>query len=266
MAHRGEEARLGEVGLLGAPPRLVRDGLGGAELGDEQILLGPVADHRQCRRIETGRQDEEEELRAERHQRQRYIEEIGAPQIDRHQGDRDRNGRGHGRCRNCRGERGRRRNDEQGRGELEDLEAAMIGRHRIRRKHQDERPDQGADELGRDEARDPLADMNFAGRAGLELPAEREHGDMDGKRRRRPGHHQRRVDPDERCAGDDRDEEGQGVGRAETVAREDQKEFVVEGRARAGRRCQAFAFGADGARNLTAMLRPLAIDRRLVAG
>ena len=72
---------------------------------------------------------------------------------------------------------------------------------------------------------------------------------MDGERGRRPGDHQRGIDPDERGAGDDRDEEGQRVGGAQPVAREDQKEFVVEGRAGAGRRGQAFAFGPNGARD-----------------
>ena len=41
VAHGRQEARLGEVGLLGAPPRLVGIELGLLELGDEGILLGP---------------------------------------------------------------------------------------------------------------------------------------------------------------------------------------------------------------------------------
>ena len=39
MAHRGEEARLGEVGFLGAAARLVRHRLGRLQLGDQRVLL-----------------------------------------------------------------------------------------------------------------------------------------------------------------------------------------------------------------------------------
>ena len=41
VAHGREEARLGEVGLLGAAPRLVGVRLGLLQLGDQRVLLGP---------------------------------------------------------------------------------------------------------------------------------------------------------------------------------------------------------------------------------
>ena len=90
MAHRGQEARLGEIGLLGAPPRLVGIGLGLFELGDQRVLLGLKGQRRQRLAVEPLGQNDEIDLRADRERGDRQ----GRGALEAAQGEDDRQGHG----------------------------------------------------------------------------------------------------------------------------------------------------------------------------
>ena len=66
VAHRGEEARLGEVRFLGAVAGEVAVGLGALELGDELVLLGLQAEGLQRRHAEVAGEHHEIDQRAQR--------------------------------------------------------------------------------------------------------------------------------------------------------------------------------------------------------
>ena len=71
VAHGREEARLGEVGAFGPPPRLVGIELGLLEFGDQRVLLR--LERRRCaaRRVQAMDDDEEIADDADRHGRDR---------------------------------------------------------------------------------------------------------------------------------------------------------------------------------------------------
>ena len=66
MAHCRQKARFGEVGLFGAPPRLVGIGLGLLELSDEGVLLRLERQGRQRLGKKPLGQDDEIDLRRDR--------------------------------------------------------------------------------------------------------------------------------------------------------------------------------------------------------
>src|SRR6185312_8429496 len=94
MAHRGEELRLGDIGLLGVPPRLVRHLSRFFELVDQLVLFGLVHDLFELRIVKLPGQVEKEYLGADGHRRKRQIERVEAVQkyqVDRYrQRDRQR--------------------------------------------------------------------------------------------------------------------------------------------------------------------------------
>ena len=76
VAHGGEEARLGDVGGLRAPARLVGDRFLLLDLGDQRVLLGAELEHGQRRGVEPLGQEDEVDVQADRHGRHRHIERV----------------------------------------------------------------------------------------------------------------------------------------------------------------------------------------------
>ena len=264
MAHRREEAGFRQVGFLRPPPRLVRDGLGRPKLGDQQVLLGAILVHCQRRRIEPRREDQDEALGADRHHRQRDEENIAAGEIDDRQGRRDRNGAGDCRDRNGRGEHRRRRHRDQGGGEEEDIDT--VARAELGRDQKEERrPRDAADEFRRDEASRPAPNRDIGDRQAREVAAEQIHAEMNREHHRGPGKNLDNAEPDHGSGRNHGNEQRDDEGGAQPVLGEGQQQFVVEGRLGAGHRRQPLALGADRATDFVAMLRALAVDRRLVA-
>ena len=82
MAHGGEEARLGEIGLLGAPARFVGIGLGLLQFADEIVLLDAEEQALARHMVEALGQHHEEHLRRadEGEQREARVLERGDAQ------------------------------------------------------------------------------------------------------------------------------------------------------------------------------------------
>ena len=62
MAHRGEELRLGDVGLLGVPARLVRHLPGFLQFGDQGVLFRLMGDGLEAGGVELAREVDKEHL------------------------------------------------------------------------------------------------------------------------------------------------------------------------------------------------------------
>jgi hypothetical protein len=76
VAHGGKEARLGEVGFLGAKPRLLGDRLRALQLCDQGVLLGSEFEHIDHRRIEPAHQPNEVDVDPDGHGGHRPVERI----------------------------------------------------------------------------------------------------------------------------------------------------------------------------------------------
>ena len=113
MAHRGEEARFGEIGFFGPPPCLVGIGLGLFEFGDQRFLFHAEGERGERGRIEALGEDDEIELGGggENRQRQRFVIVIRLHEDD--DGERDRQQRGIDRIGNRRRDERAHRRDEQ---------------------------------------------------------------------------------------------------------------------------------------------------------
>ena len=73
VAHGGEKARLGEVGVLGAPPCLLRHRLGGLDLGQQRILLGAEGKQHQRGTVQLVGDIGEEGQRGDQHRHHQRI-------------------------------------------------------------------------------------------------------------------------------------------------------------------------------------------------
>ena len=152
VAHRRQEARLGEIGALGAPPRLVGIELGLLELGDQRVLfrLERQAGERGAMQP-VGEDDEvDEDADAQRRHQQR----LPARRRPEHVDDRDRHrqqaaGDGEG---NRRGDHRRHARDQQ---QDDQHERAGVGVGRLQQQDDEQRPGAAGEGLGDDEFAPP---------------------------------------------------------------------------------------------------------------
>ncbi|WID96098.1 hypothetical protein QO058_25740 [Bosea vestrisii] len=232
MAHRRQEARLGEVGFFRLAPGFVGVGFGGFEFGDQRVLLGPEFDRLDRGGIEPVGQEDEEELGAGRHQQHGDAVDVAAAAErqhdrpdDRHEGGVDRD-----RDRRCQrdGERAhhqqRRHQEEAGAGRLDADEEACK-----------QRPGQAVQQFGRGQELAPERDACGGRRFGQKTPAQ--HGGEAGGQhdQAQPARDLIERDPDAGCGGDQEREQQGARCAVQPVLREDADEFVIEGALEPGR-------------------------------
>ena len=225
VAHGGEEARLGEVGLLGARPRLVRDRFRLLELGDQRVLLGAELEHGDDGRVEPAHQPDEIDVHADRHGGHRPVERVVEQGEADDDGDRHRQGAGidDGHHRGC--EQHAHRDDDQHRGEDEGVRRLAL---RVRADEGDGRPTDAVEELGGGDLGAPHRRLAVVARRPDELPAQADEDALGDEHRAEPDQKLARRRPEHGAHGDDDGEQRRGDGGGQLVPHEHQQQLVLE--------------------------------------
>ena len=225
VAHGGEEARLGEVGLLGARPRLVGDRFRLLELGDQRVLLGAELEHGDDGRVEPAHQPDEIDVHADRHGGHRPVERVVEQGEANDDGDRHRQGAGidDGHHRGC--EQHAHRDDDQHRGEDEGVRRLAL---RVRADEGDGRPTDAVEELGGGDLGAPHRRLAVVARRPDELPAQADEDALGDEHRAEPDQKLARRRPEHGAHGDDDGEQRRGDGGGQLVPHEHQQQLVLE--------------------------------------
>ena len=257
MAHLRQEARLGDVGALGAAPRFVGNRLGLLEFADQRVLLGAGLERRERRRVQPVRQHGEIGLRGQRHGRENVVVHAAAQREIERDRDRHRRGRGAHRHRQGRGQHARHRDDEQHDEQHEGRGAFVGAHHRDHVRH----PGDAEEQVEDHEARAPARDIDPARGFGEELAALRRDDAVDAEHAERPGAGKRRPGPQagQRADGCDQQQDRDRGGLA--VLRELTQQLVVEGRRAAGGG-ELVAHPAHALVRVTPLRRGRALPRR----
>lgn len=242
VAHRRQEARLGEIGFFRFPPGLVGIGVGRFQLRDQRVLFGAEGDGRDRADIETVGEEDEEQLRRRGHHGGGQAVHVGAaPEIggdadhDRHDSGIDRHGdRG--------GEHHRQRADDQQRRRDEDLGP---GRIHLREDQQHHRPTDAVEALRQREGPAPGPDRNLAHGLRQKAPAQNDDDHRGQQHRADPGRDPIDGHP-EAGGGGHGQRQNQRTDRAvHAVLGENPQQLVVEGALEAGRGGQPLAHRLD---------------------
>ena len=237
MTHLGKKARLGDVGSLGAPARLVGDGLGGFEFAEQGVFFGARFNRGQRGRIQPVREQEEIALRGNHHDGEDVIVQ-GAfeAELERHR-RRHRHGRSEHRDWHAGSKHAgychHQQHDEQheGAGAFHDAD----------RMDQDEHPCQSKEQIEHDEAQPPGADFDRGGWLGQKLAAFGDDDGVDHQHRAGPSTSGERFGPQARQEADRADQEQDYQRGGEPVLGEQAQQFVIEGGAGSGGRGQTVA-------------------------
>ncbi len=247
VAHGGEEAGFGEVGLLGAPARLVGIGLGLFQLAEDRVLLGPGLQGRDRRGVEVVRQEQEEQLRADRHADEQDRFRLARQDQERRGGGAERQEAGIGGERDRRGEhRGHGGHDD----EDEHHEGAGVRRLDLEQHQHEEGPGDALERLAEDHP--PARDRQRQGGRVLAQEGARQGG-VAGDRQQHagaPGPPEERGRPEHRGRGDAAHQHHQRQEGADPVLGVDAQQLVIEGALEPDRGGQPLAGGADVAGDL----------------
>ena len=113
VAHRRQEARLGQIGALGAAARFVRIELGLLELGDERVLLRLKRNVLRRGGVQAPRDDQEIADDADRQRRRRQRRPLQTGGVENDHADDHRQHAGDERRRNCRRQKRHHGRDQQ---------------------------------------------------------------------------------------------------------------------------------------------------------